>query len=256
MTQVDVGRSVSNAMGRRIHVSDEDPRGTALIEAGGSFNPGSLAMWGQLLRSRAWDLVVDVGANYGEMLLGVEIPQTTEVVAFEPDPEVRAHLQASLADAGLLVDVRAEALAATVGEAEFLVDDSWSGTSRLATGDGSDEGLRRAVVPTTTLDAAFAASAARTACIKIDVEGAEDLVLRGGATLFRRLEDVALLIEILHRSAEELVAWATTWRMYVFDLRSQQLIRVVPGDAGDIERLLSQDWIYRQDAVLRPLVEK
>lgn len=256
MAQADVGRSVTNAMGRTIYVCDEDPRGTALIEAGGDFNPGSLAMWGQLLRSRGWDLVVDVGANYGEMLLGVELPEAAEVVAFEPDPAVCAHLQASLAEAGVSVDVRAEALAATVGEAEFLVDPSWSGTSRLATGLGPDVGFRRALVPTTTLDAVFLSSTAKTACIKIDVEGAEDLVLQGGANLFRRLDDVAVLIEILHRSPEELVGWATTWRMYVFDLRSQQLIRVLPGDASETEHLLSQDWIYRQDAVLRPLLEK
>lgn len=252
--RVEERRSVTNAMGRVIYVSDDDPRGTALIEAGGNLNAGSQVMWAQLLAARSWDLVVDVGANYGEMLLGVDLPPGADIVAFEPDPAVRDHLERSLAEAGLRVDVRPEAVSSSVGTAEFLVDESWSGTSRLASGEAKRDGMARAEVSTTTLDTAFLDSTARSACIKVDVEGAEDLVLEGGALLFRRLDDVGLLIEIAHATAPQMLHWASEWRMYVLDLRSRQHIRVIP-DGPEIDRLLAEPWVYRQDAILRPALD-
>jgi len=32
-------------------------------------------MWQSLLAERPWTNVIDVGANYGEMLVGVELPR-------------------------------------------------------------------------------------------------------------------------------------------------------------------------------------
>jgi FkbM family methyltransferase len=251
MTQIEDTPAAINAAGRTIYVLEDDPRGQALIDAGGNLNAGSLAMWDELLQAGSWDLVVDIGANYGEMLLGVDLPPRAHVVAFEPDPRIRACLDRSVDGAGLAVEVRGEAVSAQVGEARFITDLSWSGTSRLATSPVTGAG-EPSVVATTTLDACFIESNAKAAVIKIDVEGAEDLVLEGGTSFLSRLRDVALLVEIAHRSPAELVDWSTHWRMYVFDLRSREFIRVLPGAVEEVERLLAQHWIYRQDAVLRP----
>ncbi|MFV0535336.1 MAG: hypothetical protein ACK5MR_17040, partial [Cumulibacter sp.] len=80
-------------MGRRIYVAEGDARGDALIAAGGDFNPGSLHLWRQALELREWDVIVDVGANYGEMLLGVDLPVASRVIAYEPNPHVLPHLK-------------------------------------------------------------------------------------------------------------------------------------------------------------------
>jgi FkbM family methyltransferase len=250
LRKIDAGRSVTNSLGRTIHVLGDDPRGDAVIASGGDFNPPSLAMWRLLVTSRPWDLVVDVGASYGEMLLGADLPPSAKIVAFEPDDAVRACLTASLEEAGMLVEVRGEAVSTVVGSVEFLVH-PWSGRSHLAGVGAPAAGLKSITVPSTTLDAALLASNARTACIKIDVEGAEDLVLDGGGMFFRRLDEVAILIEVLHRDPADLVEWAQGWRMYLYDLRGCGLIRVGRGGADDIRHLLQQPWIYRQDAVLR-----
>lgn len=223
MTQIDVRSAVTNARGHTIYLLEGDQRAAALANAGGSLTPSTLAMWQQVLASQPWELVVDVGANYGEMLLGVDLPAGAKIAAFEPEPRIRACLDRSLAEAGLTVDVRSEAVSATAGVASFFVDVAWSGTSRLAATGPAGDGLREEEVTTTTLDLALLDSTARTACIKIDVEGAEDLVLAGASSWFNRLDDVALVVEILHRDPPELVSWSTGWRMYFFDVRSGQV---------------------------------
>ena len=247
---------VVNHKGRTIHLRADDDRGAALAVAGGALTPASLRIWQQLLDERPWDLVVDVGANYGELLLGADIPAGARVVAFEPEPTIRGCLERSVVAAGLSIEIRPEALADREGTLRFLADDRWSGTSRLAFGDEDSGPLREAVVQGTTLDLVFNDTAARSACIKIDVEGAEDLVLAGGAGLFRRLDRLAIVVEILHRSTEQVAQWAAAWRLYLSDVRSGQLVRVRPDEPDHVRHLLQQPWIYGQDAVLRPLRER
>ncbi len=245
---------VVNESGHRIYVDARDTRAAALIARGGDLNPGSLQLWRDLLASSRWDLVVDVGANYGEMLLGASIPPGATVLAFEPNPRVAEHLERSVHDAGLVVDVRRAAVSDVSGERLFLCDDRWSGTSRLApqARAGAIRDDEQAVmVPTTTLDDAIGPLGARRACIKIDVEGDEDRVLAGGEHVLQSLEEVALHVEILHRTPEQIAEWARSWRVYLYDLRTRVLIRADGGQVDQLAALLEQPWVYRQDAVLR-----
>lgn len=245
---------VVNDLGRRIYVDAPDPRSEALRSAGGDLNPHSLQLWRDLLVSDRWDLVVDVGANYGEMLLGVDLPRLATVIAFEPNDVVASHLSRSLREASLAVEVRRQALSDQVGAASFVVDAAWSGKSRLMSKDEAKDPhrsppMRR--VPTTTLDEAIGLLGARRACIKIDVEGAEDSVLHGGQHVLSRLQDVAIQIEILHRTPEQIASWTDIWRVYLHDVRTRALIRVDGSRVEQIAELLDLPWIYRQDAVLR-----
>ncbi len=238
---------VVNARGNRIHLDPTDERAAVLRARGGDLNPASLRLWQQLLSSKPWDLVVDVGANYGEMLLGAVLPEHAVVIAFEPNERIADHLERSLRDAGMAVEVQRVALAEEVGSGPFVVDATWSGSSRLVDDSAPSNGR----VPTTTLDEAIGHLWSRRACIKIDVEGAEDRVLAGGRHVFPRLDDLAIHIEILHRTPDEVAAWTDAWRVYLYDLRTATLVRVDGGRADQVAELLEQPWIYRQDAVLR-----
>ena len=53
-----------------------------------------------LLAERPWTHVIDVGANYGEMLVGVELPQAATVIALEPNPFVIPYLTRTPAGIG------------------------------------------------------------------------------------------------------------------------------------------------------------
>ncbi len=235
--------------GHRIHLDVDDGRAQAFMATNGDLNAGSHELWTRLVAASEWDLILDVGANYGEMLLDIPLPSSARVVAFEPNRALVPYLRQTIDEAGMSVAIVEKALSDAEGQVEFLVDTAWSGQSRLATIPGDEGPLERITVPTTTLDAYFAGAGERRACIKIDVEGAERLVLDGGADFLAQLDDVAMMLEVKHLDPEDVRDLAASWRMYMLDIRTNELVRVVPEVAAIVE-LRQAAWIFQQDAVM------
>lgn len=161
---------------------------------------------------RPGDVVYDCGANLG--LYARHLTGTLgagRVVAFEPMPDNREFLAANLA-LGKIADrvtVLPFALSDEDGTVEFQVDDmqTTSGTLSKVTGGKASEGRQNLrLKPLTTqvasrrLDTAVAEEHLPPPdVIKIDVEGAEGLLLRGAAGLLRE-RSPRLLVE-LHGAA-------------------------------------------------------
>jgi FkbM family methyltransferase len=144
------------------------------------------------------DLFVDVGANAGAYAL-LAASRGAAVVAVEPNAKSRAFLQRSLALNGLAADVVGKAVTDRGGAVHMDL--------RLdATASIVEAGSQSAVeVPATTLDDLVRDRPVKL--LKIDVEGAEPLVLAGGPTTLGRTE--ALLVETwgsaeLHSEIESL----------------------------------------------------
>jgi len=169
---------------------------------------------------RPGDVVYDCGANlglYARHLVGAL--GAGRVVAFEPMADNRKILAANLALGGIAdrVTVLPFALSDEDGTAEFQVDDmqTTSGTLTRVTGGQASEGRRNLRLrPLTTqvacrrLDTAVAEERLPPPdVIKIDVEGAEGLLLRGAAGLLRD-RTPRLLLE-LHGAAvaRDVLAW-------------------------------------------------
>jgi len=161
---------------------------------------------------RPGDVVYDCGANLGlyDRFL-VSNLGAGRVVAFEPSPENRRFLAANLALGGIAdrVTVVPVALADEDGLAEFQVDDvqTASGTLSKVTGGEPSEGRRNLRLGPLTeqvlcrrLDTVVAEEKLPPPdVIKIDVEGAEPLLLRGAAGILRERRP-KLVIE-LHGAA-------------------------------------------------------
>lgn len=146
-----------------------------------------------LLRDGA--IAVDIGANVGITSLSFAraVAPAGHVYAFEPDPNNLTRLEENLARNGMssLVSVHAMALSSDEGEIVFNVRPDGS-HSRLAAADG-DSGT---AVATTRLDSFVAGHGiVRLDLVKLDVEGAEALVLEGAREVLRTLRP-AMLIEI------------------------------------------------------------
>lgn len=140
---------------------------------------------------------IDVGANQGAILAQiVALAPEGQHLAFEPLPQ----LASSLRERFPMVDVRDAALADTDGETTFYVSDTsdeWSGIQRR---EWLDTTYREITVPVRTLDES-AIHVPRVDFLKIDVEGAQVLVLRGAEGILSR-DHPMIWIEHGARSAQ------------------------------------------------------
>ena len=234
--------------GHAIHVDPADARGEHLVASHGDFNPLSRVLWHRALRLHDWDAVVDVGVNYGEMLVDAPIPQGSHVIGFEPNLALHPYLQRTCAENGVLLDLRAEAVSDRAGTARLAIDGDWSGTSTLVRpADADPARWSTTEVPVTTLDTVLAG--AGSWCAKVDVEGAELAVLRGGATSMDA-RPWAVMIEVMHLSVDDLARLAIAHATYLLDSTTHALVPVPGGNVKLTRHMLASGWLYPQDCLL------
>ena len=140
-------------------------------------------------------IVWDVGAHIGFHTLGFStlVGQTGHVVGFEPNPSNRQRLQRNLdknPDLAARIDIFPCGLSDQDGESRFAINhDVDSGASSMSFLDCTTGSIDphtaaswdRAVVPVRTADSLVRDGLPRPHVIKIDVEGAEILVLNGAS---------------------------------------------------------------------------
>jgi FkbM family methyltransferase len=147
---------------------------------------------------RPGDVFVDVGGNIGYHALHAArlVGPSGRVLAFKPNPTVCERLLANTAlNRFDHVEVRAVALSDQCGEARFYPDsgrNSGAGSLRPSPASGAPFD-----VATATLDSVLeTAGIRRVAVVKIDVEGAELLVLSGMKWLLGSADAPAVIFEI------------------------------------------------------------
>ena len=148
--------------------------------------------------------IMDVGANLGIFTLVVNrILPGRPIVAFEPAPSTFQALQSNVSDAQAAnIECHRLAISEREGVAHFEMLEHARANSSLSASPWS-LGNRGIEVPCTTLDR-FAAihEIASIALLKVDVEGFEAAVFRGGSTLLRERRARVIYFEICPRLAE------------------------------------------------------
>ncbi len=166
-------------------------------------------------------IVWDVGAHIGFHALGFAtvVGHTGRVVAFEPNPSNRDRLQQNLEKNGDLaarIDLHPCALSDHEGEAVFAISqDVDSGASSMSFLDRTTAAIDphtsaswdRVVVPVQTVDSLIRNGLACPNALKIDVEGAELLVLQGALEALRRGRPAVIVEAHSARLAFEVHEW-------------------------------------------------
>jgi FkbM family methyltransferase len=142
---------------------------------------------------------VDVGANRGQLLgQALRVAPKGRHLAFEPIPELAAQLRRELPQ----VQTRQLALSARPGTAEFChfkTMDGWSGLRRSPVVSDERGHPEYIEVELSTLDAELAEWSPRL--LKIDVEGAELEVVRGGRELLARCRPYVIFEHVADAAA-------------------------------------------------------
>jgi FkbM family methyltransferase len=168
---------------------------------GGQWEPEYVAAFLKLLKPG--DKVLDVGANHGvyALLAAPKVAPVGHVYAFEPSRNFCELIRASVSVNGLdqLVTVVNRAVADREFDTDLLADVHWSGGGHLI-GEGgdapqADTNLLRETVHCITLDDYFPNPADTVNVVKMDVEGAEGLVLKGMAGLIDRSPTLKIMME-------------------------------------------------------------
>lgn len=175
-------------------LANEEP-GWCLIRDGKYEEPEVDCLEGLI---RPSDVCVDIGANIGIYTVFMATKARDGLVlAFEPVPLSRAVLALNVA-LNSLENVRIYdcVVSDTAGEVEFSVSEDTAYSSMRSTSRSRE--AARLKVPANTLDCLFAQGKQRVDVLKIDVEGAEFLVLKGGEMLLSdaRNRPRAVLVEL------------------------------------------------------------
>lgn len=140
------------------------------------------------------DVLYDIGANIG--LVALHAGSRCQTIAFEPDPGFRGRLLRNLElNPSVSVDVRAEAVGADDAVATLFTDGAQGSSPSLSHEHGEHGAIQ---VQGCTLDALTAAGGIPPPTVlKIDIEGAEILALRGADRLLNGASPPrALFLEI------------------------------------------------------------
>ncbi|GAA5133725.1 hypothetical protein GCM10023213_04040 [Prosthecobacter algae] len=164
----------------------------------------------------------DIGANVGyfSLLVAAKRPGS-HVQAFEPNPPIASLLEESVALNGLTdrVTVNRLAVGNQAGVLPFRLHDTNTGHSRLAA-DGSAGDIE---VPVVVWDAWWAQKQPepKIHCVKMDIEGAELLALRGMKAFFQR-QKPALVVEAYDHQLREFGCTAAELKQFILDLGYQE----------------------------------
>lgn len=241
--------AVTNAFEHRIYVDKTDSRGRALLRTQGDFNPLASQLWRLVSGLEAsWDVVLDIGSNYGEMLAGADLSGAKRIIAFEPNQQILPSLRRTVAELPWHVDVRAVAVGSRSDKVRFFSDRSWSGKSHVEANTTISEGDE--LVDMTSIDEVLQNDRFGTAIVKIDVEGLELDVLEGMHTFVKQTPLVVVMLEILHMSVQQVSVLTRSHAVFLMTSDGSGLVRLPTDDPMAAGVILHDGSTHRENAVL------
>jgi FkbM family methyltransferase len=191
--------------------------------------------------------VIDVGANVG--IYAITAAQRAgadgRVFAFEPGMAARELLVGNVARNRLTRSVKI--LGACVGDYDGTIEFAEAADSAMSGIQDTQRGgsVHLLQSPITTLDTAMAREGiGRVDAIKIDVEGAEAMVLRGAMQVLERSDPVVML-EISAKNAAEQVLTALQAVLLQLEASGYRMLRLLPGSC-ELKEFDRTDDVFQQ----------
>ncbi|MDF0516822.1 FkbM family methyltransferase [Bradyrhizobium yuanmingense] len=190
-----------------LHFNKQDNRGKAIAAAAGVTQRQVTKFWRLAVQQFSPTIILDVGANYGEIALSSRYLRGSEVHLFEANPALIPFLHRSIASHANAdaVKLHAKLVSDSMGTKTFYVDEKWSGTSSAIGRIHDDAGFKGAGaesfkdldVESVTIDSLFNSRTLSNdrLLFKIDVEGFEEKVLLGMSSTLSSVESFVGIME-------------------------------------------------------------
>lgn len=172
------------------------------LEAVGQYSEDEVAKLLSLINENS--VVVEVGANIGTITVPMA-KAAAKVYAYEPQPKTHALLARNVEQNGLLNKVHIYSVALSDKEGETFISDVDYDAEKLNGGSASLNDNGGVQVKKTTLDSEFTIDE-RIDLIKIDVEGHELEVLKGGIETITRHKPFIYVENDRSEKSEALIA--------------------------------------------------
>lgn len=176
------------------------------------------------------DTVIDVGANFGwyTNLFGKLVSDTGTVVSFEPNDEIVDILKSNVSLNKLddVVQVKELGISDKQGNLYFSVNAGQSGLAEV-TSEKTDLSIQ-----VSTLNIELQYLVGKISFVKVDVEGHELEVLRGGVDLFAHVNRPNLMVEFnpndsrIQEHIQFMNDFAKEYQYSIFCLQSDELVEL------------------------------
>lgn len=224
------GGRVRNRAGVTLFVDRGDERGRRLAARRGRCDKDAVGLWNALCDAYRPDVVVDVGANYGEVVLSRSYGASTAVHLVEPSPAVLPFLLRSAARFPHRVLVHQVAASDQAVVAPFRIPTTSSGLASLVHDvDGAD-----VTVECRRVDDLVVCPEGATLVFKIDVEGHERAALDGMRRLLDAAHEWIGFCEGMHLRPADAAALLEDFDVYIVEPETWRLTPVL--DAADVVR--------------------
>ena len=185
---------VRNDVGRAIYLDKADPQAYRVLIRRGRLDRPAIALWRVLVRCLAPTVVLDVGCNYGEVVLSASYPPDCRVHCVEANGRVARYLARSLWHGLPRAELVVAAADRDAGHRFFVPSPSASGLGRVC--DAPQPGGWQ--VASVRCDDLVRVGSADRLVFKIDVEGNEPRVLAGLSASMRTAAAAAGIVEFFH----------------------------------------------------------
>jgi len=207
------------------------------------------------------DVVLDIGANHGfySLIAAQRIAPGGHVYAFEPSRNFYDLMTASVSVNGLgdVVSVANLGLGDAEGELTLAYDPHLSGGGHLEIGEvEARDGARtllREKVRVVTLDDYLGSQLAKVDVIKMDIEGAEGLALKGMARIIDRSRSLKMMMEFCPRMMN---AFACDANFVVQFLESRDFMCWEIGVDGGLKPTRWQSLLLEPDLIRNVIVSR